>query len=80
MSTRERICKVVNSCSLDEVAMQGVLNYLMFLVRESSDDAFCAKLVQDYLDDTDPEKHECVSIDEFMHMCGVTDDDLQTID
>lgn len=80
MSTRERICNVVNTCSLDEVAMQSVFNYLMFLVRESSDDAFCAKMVQDYLDNPDPEKHDSVSIEELMNMCGVTEDDLQNID
>lgn len=80
MSTREQICNVVNTCSLDEVAMQGVLNYLMFLVRESADDAFCAKMVQDYLDNPDPKKHDSVSIEELMNMCGVTEDDLQDID
>jgi hypothetical protein len=41
-------------------------------ISETEDDAFCAKLYQDYLNDQDPHKHDAISIEELAKDLGVT--------
>lgn len=40
-------------------------------VDEDTDDIFCEKLVQEYLNDTDPQKHDSITLDEMKAELGI---------
>lgn len=40
-------------------------------VDEDTDDIFCEKLVQKYLNDTDPQKHDSITLDEMKAELGI---------
>ena len=77
MSTKEMACSMINTCNLDDEAMRSIMRYIQFMIEEAEDDAYCEQLLQDYLNDPDPHKHDSVSLEEAMELCGVTEDDLQ---
>ena len=78
MSTKEMADSIL--CTLNEEYLKKALDYLQYLRDEAEDDAYCEQLLQDYLNDPDPRKHDSVSLEEAMELCGVTADDLQNID
>jgi hypothetical protein len=39
---------------------------------EIEDDLFCERLVNDYLNDNDPDKHDSITIDEFAVKMGLS--------
>lgn len=39
--------------------------------RELADDLYCEKLVEEYLDNADPEKHETISVEELAKREGI---------
>ena len=71
---------MLDTHELSEEAMTSIYNFVRFMVDEAEDDAFCAKMYQDYLDDPDPHKHDSVTLEEAMEMCGITYEDLQNCD
>lgn len=38
---------------------------------ELEDDLFCERLVEDYLNDTDPHKHDSITIEEMAERAGI---------
>lgn len=72
MSTKEMTMTMLDTHELSEEAMTSIYNFVRFMVDEAEDDAFCAKMYQDYLDDPDPHKHDSVTLEEAMEMCGIT--------
>jgi len=38
---------------------------------ESSDDVYCSKLYEDYLNDPDPEKKEAISLQDYAKELGI---------
>ena len=60
-----RTVVIANRCKLD-YKMGYILAYVQGLTAdEETDDLFCEKMVQDYLNDPDSEKHETVTIEEL---------------
>ena len=46
------------------------------LDNEMEDDLFCEKMLDDYLNDSDPEKHKSITLDEFIKELGLNPDEL----
>lgn len=44
------------------------------------DNVYCEQLLQDYLNDPDPHKHDSVSLEEAMKLCGVTADEIKALE
>lgn len=67
MSTKEMIVSMLDT--LTEEQLQG----LMMLLKgyEKNDDEYCEQLLQDYINDTSPDKHETVSIEELADELGI---------
>lgn len=73
MSEREQAAALLNA--VPEYKMAYVIGYLQGLVAdEAADDAFCAKMYQDYLND--PEHGNFVSFEDALKECGVSPDEL----
>lgn len=73
MSTKEMLYSMIDSFT--EEQMEHVLLMLNSVKRmldeEAADDAFCEQLVEIYMADNDPEKHDAVSIDDFAKELGI---------
>lgn len=80
MSTKEMTVSMLNNCNISEDAWKNILSYIQYVIDEAEDDAFCEKMYQDYLNDPDPHKHDSVTLEEAMEMCGITYEDLQNCD
>lgn len=64
MSNKEQIITLLDK--VPDYKMGYVLAYVQGLTAdEEADDLFCEKMVQDYLNDPDYEKHETVTIEEL---------------
>lgn len=62
---------------IDKLPEYKIGNLLLFLRGmefddEMEDDLYCEKLVEDYLNDSDPEKHETISLEELAEREGIT--------
>ena len=71
MSNREMAINIINS--LPDVQVDYVLNMLKNFsaaVEEASDMAFCEKLYNDYLNDTDPQKNDGMALEDFASQLG----------
>ena len=71
MTERERIKQII-----DELPEYKIGNILLFLqgVRfddEIEDDLYCEKLVDDYMNDSDPEKHNAITLEELAKREGI---------
>lgn len=73
MSDKERAAALLEL--VPNYKMGYVVAYLQGLVAdESTDDAFCEKMYQDYLND--PDRGDFVSFEDALKECGVSPDEL----
>jgi DNA-binding LacI/PurR family transcriptional regulator len=69
MNEREREKQIIDT--LPEHKIRNLLLQGIQLDDEREDALYCERLVADYLDDDDPEKHETVSLDELAAREGI---------
>lgn len=70
MSDRERVIQLLDK--VPDYKIGYVLAYIQGITAdEGADDKFCESLLQDYLNDTDPDKHDAVSIEDFAKQEGI---------
>lgn len=72
MSEREQAKQILDT--LPDYKMQATLMFLRGIEfdDEIEDDLFCEKLVDDYLKDTSPDKHESMTLEDFAAQEGIT--------
>ena len=65
MSSKEQIMTLLDK--MPEYKIEYILSVVKIISAsdETEDDLFCKKLVDDYLNNNDPEKHETVMIEEL---------------
>lgn len=71
MSEREQAKQII-----DQLPEYKISNLLLFLRGmqfddEIEDDLYCERLVEDYLNDTSPDKHETITLEELAKQIGV---------
>lgn len=71
MSEREQAKQII-----DRLPDYKISNLLLFLQGmqfddEIEDDRYCERLVQEYLDDPDPGKHETITLEELTEELGI---------
>lgn len=71
MSEREQAKQII-----DQLPEYKISNLLLFLRGiafddELEDDLYCEKLVEDYLNDPDPSKHETITLEELAKREGI---------
>ena len=71
MSEREQAKQII-----DQLPEYKISNLLLFLRGmqfddEIEDDLYCERLVEDYLNDTSPDKHETITLEELAKQVGV---------
>ncbi len=71
MSEREQAKQIIDT--LPDYKMRAILMFLRGIEfdDEIEDDLFCEKLVEDYLKDTSPDKHESISLEDFAAQEGI---------
>lgn len=71
MSEREQAKQIIDT--LPDYKMQAILMFLRGVEfdDELEDDRFCEKLVDVYLNDDSPDKHESISLEEFAAQEGI---------
>lgn len=71
MSSREFAVQLMNQVPDDKLDI--VIAYVQELLArdDASDDAYCAKLYQNYLDDPDPDKEQTFTLDECKREWGL---------
>lgn len=71
MSEKEKIVQLLDQ--VPEYKLGYILAYVQGLTAyEYNDELYCEKLYQDYLEDTDPDKEETVSLEECKKEWGLT--------
>lgn len=72
MSEKEKAIEIINR--LPESKLHYVLTFLQrFESNEDlEDDIICEKIYQQYLNNTDPEKHNSISLENFANEMGVS--------
>ncbi len=78
MSTRERINSMIDEFSdeqLDDLLIM-LMGLKKMLGAEMEDDAYCQKLLDDYLNDDSPDKHESITLDDFADELGINLNEL----
>ena len=72
MSEREQVKQIIDS--LPEYKIGNILLFLkgVQLDDDMEDDLYCEKLVQDYMDNPDPEKTETVTLEELAKREGIS--------
>ena len=71
MSNRERIVSLLDT--VPEYKMGYILAYIQGIVAdEEADDIYCRELVDQYLADDSPDKHETISIETLGRELGIT--------
>lgn len=71
MSDRERVIQLLDK--VPDYKIGYVLAYVQGITAdEEADNAYCESLLQDYLSDADPNKHDSMSIEEFARQEGIT--------
>lgn len=78
MSAKEKIYSIIDEFSEEQLIQVCALltSVRKMLNEEAEDDAFCVKLLDDYRNDSDPHKHESVTLDEFAKGLGINLDEL----
>lgn len=71
MSEREQAKQIIDN--LPEYKIGNLLLFLkgMQFDDDIEDDLYCEKLVEDYLNDPDPEKHETITLEELAEREGI---------
>lgn len=70
MSSREQAISLLEK--VPDYKMGYAIAFLQGLtVDEDADDIFCEKLVQKYLDDPDPHKHDSITLEEMKTELGI---------
>ena len=70
MSEKERVIQLLDD--VPAYKMGYILAYVQGLTAdEDADDAFCEQLLQNYLKDDSPDKHESISLEEFAAQEGI---------
>lgn len=71
MTEREQIKEIIDR--LPDYKMKNLLLIMkgIQLDDEIEDDLYCQKLVDDYMNDPDPEKNETISIEELARQEGI---------
>ena len=71
LSEREKILQIINE--LPDYKMARLLEFLqrMQLDDDIEDDLYCEWLVEQYLENNDPQKHETISLEEFAYREGI---------
>lgn len=71
MSEREQAMQIIEA--LPGYKLSRLLPFLrgMAFDDEIEDDRFCERLVEAYLDDPDPEKHETITLEELAKREGI---------
>ncbi|MCC8048636.1 MAG: hypothetical protein LIO52_06015 [Oscillospiraceae bacterium] len=71
MSEREQAKQIIDL--LPDYKINRLLQFLrgMAFDDELEDDLFCEKLVEDYLNDPDPDKHETITLEELAQREGI---------
>ena len=71
MSQKELAKQIIDK--LHEYKIQNLLLFLqgMLFDDEIEDDLYCEKLVEDYFNDPDPEKHNGITIEELAQREGI---------
>lgn len=71
MTEREQIKEIIDR--LPDYKMKDLLLIMkgIQIDDEIEDDLYCQKLVDDYMNDPDPEKDETISIEELAHQEGI---------
>lgn len=72
MSEREQAKQIIDR--LPEYKISNLLTFLKGIQfdDEIEDDLYCEKLVEDYLNDPDPQKHETITLEELAKREGIT--------
>lgn len=72
MSNKERIIELLDI--VPDYKIGYILAYVQGIVAdEETDDIFCEKLLEDYLNDSDPDKDETYSLEECIKEWGLND-------
>jgi hypothetical protein len=73
MSNREKCIAILDGLTDTQLeSIAAILQAAKDAIIEAEDNAFCAKLYQDYLNDPDPRKHDTVAIEDLAKELGVT--------
>lgn len=71
MSDKEKVIQLLDK--IPDYKIGYVLAYVQGITAdEEADDIFCESLLQDYLNDKDPDKHDSIPIEEFARQEGIT--------
>ncbi|MGN0614101.1 MAG: hypothetical protein ACI4JB_09420 [Porcipelethomonas sp.] len=72
MSNKERVIELLDS--VPDYKLGYVLAYVQGIVAdEETDDIFCQQMVENYINDPDPEKDKAYSLEECMKEWGLND-------
>ena len=72
MSNKELCISIIENLDEDHLAKVAVmLQSVKDMLDEALDDAFCLRLYNDYLYDTDPEKQDTVSLHDYAKELGI---------
>lgn len=75
MSTREMVYNIINEFS--ETQLVQVPSMLRKMpIDDAEDDEICERMLNDYLNDDDPDKHETISLDYFATELGISLNEL----
>ncbi len=71
MSTKEKVYNIIES--FDDEQLEQVLNMLNSIKNliDCEDDKYCEKLLENYINDKSPDKHETVTIEELADELGI---------
>ena len=71
MSEKEQVLQIIDT--LPDYKMGRLLIFLqgMKLDDDIEDDLYCERLVEQYLDNEDPEKHDTISLEDFAEQEGI---------
>lgn len=72
MSSKDKVKAIIDKLPDAKVDYLLILLQGMEIGEDIDDDLFCEKLYQEYLADTDPEKHSTIPIEELAKDLGVT--------
>lgn len=78
MSAKEIIYSMIDEFSEEQLVQVCALlaSVKKMLNEEAQDDEYCRKMLDDYRNDSDPHKHDSVTLDEFAKELGINLDEL----
>ncbi len=73
MSTKEKIYHMIDGFSEEQLVQvfEMLSSVKKMLDEEAEDDTFCRGLLENYRNDSDPDKHDSVTLDEFAKELGL---------